>query len=65
MKIFILTIASLFQTQRAFAHEKGSEITNIAEADWLSPLIAVIVIAFVIIIARIIRKRSKWQITNK
>lgn len=57
MKLFILTIALLlFPVAQVLAHEEGLEITNLAEAEWQGPVIAVIVIASAIIIARIIAK---------
>ena len=66
MKIFFAIIALLFlPALRVFAHEEGTEITNIAESDWLSPFVAIIVIAGAIIIARIIRKRSSRQFIKK
>lgn len=59
MKFFISTIILfLFPLSRAFAHEEGTEITNVAESDWVGPLIAIIVIVGAIIIARTIRARS-------
>lgn len=48
----------LFSAPPVFAHEEGTEITNVAESDWVGPLIAIIVIVGAIIIARAIRARS-------
>ncbi|PIT96617.1 hypothetical protein COT82_02255 [Candidatus Campbellbacteria bacterium CG10_big_fil_rev_8_21_14_0_10_35_52] len=59
MKILLSTITILlFSAPRVFAHEEGTEITNVAESDWVSPLIAIIVIVGAIIVARAIRARS-------
>jgi hypothetical protein len=60
VKLFISTISFwLLSAPWAFAHEEGTEITNVAEADWLGPLVAVAVITAVIIIARIIKRSGK------
>jgi len=59
MKIIFSTIILLFSVSPVFAHEEETEITNLAEADWLGPVIAILVIASAIMIARIIRTRSK------
>lgn len=60
MKSFVLTIVLLlFPLSLVFAHEEGTEITHIAEADWFSPLIAILVIIGAIIAARIMRLRLK------
>lgn len=60
-----LIIALLpFSASQALAHEEGTEITNLAEADWIGPAVAIIIIAGAIVIARIIRKRSSRQIIN-
>ncbi len=59
MKIILLAITTLFlSVSKALAHEEGIEITNIAESDWISPLIAIIFIAGAVVISRIIRARS-------
>ncbi|MBI1999443.1 MAG: hypothetical protein HYS74_02200 [Parcubacteria group bacterium] len=59
MKMFLFTItALLFSAPQVFAHEEGMEVTNLAEADWIGPLIAVIVVVGAVIIARAIRARS-------
>jgi len=66
MKSFFLTsILLLLPLIKAFAHEGEEEITNLAEADWIGPIIAIIVIVGAIIIAKIIRKRSTQEITNQ
>ncbi len=58
MKFYMLLLTLLLSPlSRALAHEEGTEITNLAEADWLSPLIAILVIIGAIIFARIIRPR--------
>lgn len=63
MKIIFATIVlSFLPLAKAFAHEGEAEVTNIAEADWVGPLVAVLIIAGAIIIARIIRARSRKQI---
>lgn len=60
MKILFATISLLLLPLiKIFAHEEGAEVTNIAEVDWIGPLAAIVVIAGAIIIARIIRPRSK------
>ena len=60
MKIFLSTIVLLLlSAPQVFAHEEETEITNLAEADWLGPIIAILVIASAVMIARIIRTRSK------
>jgi len=65
MKIFLSTIVLLLlSAPQVFAHEEETEITNLAEADWLGPIIAILVIASAVMIARIIRTRSKKQIIN-
>lgn len=62
---YILTITVLlFSLSRVLAHEEGPEITNLAQADWTSPIIAVIIIAGAIVIARIVRKKPSRQIIN-
>jgi hypothetical protein len=61
MKLFFITIALLLRAAQIFAHEEGTEITNVAESDWVGPLIAIIVIAGAIIIARTIRTRSNMK----
>lgn len=70
MKIILLAITTLFlSVPKALAHEEGIEITNIAESDWISPLVAIIVIAGAVFISRIIRARSinkpKQQTANQ
>ena len=66
VKTLLSTLATLlFSVSRASAHEEGIEVTNVAESDWLGPLIAIIVIFGAIILARIIRNRSNRQITNQ
>jgi hypothetical protein len=66
MKTLLSTITILFfSVSRASAHEEGIEITNVAESDWVGPLVAIIVIFGAIILARIIRNRSNRQITNQ
>lgn len=63
MNTLLLMVALLLLSAPwAFAHEEGIEITNIAEADWLGPVVAACIIALAIIVARIIRKRSANQI---
>lgn len=61
--LFIIALMFLPLT-KVFAHEEGTEVTDIAEADWVGPLVAIVVIITAIIIARIIRSRSKTQIIN-
>lgn len=59
MKILLsIIIILLFSAAQAFAHEEGIEITNVAESDWVGPLIAIIVIVGAIIVARAIHTRS-------
>lgn len=41
---------------KIFAHEGEEEITNLAEADWWGPIIAIIIIALVIMISKRIKK---------
>ena len=66
MKTFFITIALLLTPlTQAFAHEGETEITNLAEAELVGPLIAILIIAGAIILARIIRRRSGRQIINK
>lgn len=65
MKLFILIIIYfLSSAYGAFAHEAEVEITNVAETNWVGPIIAFIIISGAVIIARIIRKKSSQQITN-
>lgn len=66
MRTFFATIALLLiPITRVFAHEGETEITNLAEAEWVGPLIAILVIAVAVILARIIRGRLNRQITNQ
>lgn len=66
MKTLFSTIGLLLiSASRAFAHEEGTEMTDVAEADWVSPLIAILIIIGTIVIAWIIRTKSKTQIINK
>ena len=59
MKILLSIISILlFSAPKVFAHEEGTEITNVAESDWVGPLVAIIVIVVAIIAARAIRARS-------
>jgi len=59
MKIFLSIITILlFSVPQVFAHEEGIEITNVAESDWVGPLVAIIVIVGAIIVARTIRART-------
>lgn len=58
MKTFFLATAFVFLPVAAFAHEEGIEITNIAEADWVGPLVALGVIAVAILLARILNKKQ-------
>lgn len=48
----------IFSAPYVFAHEEGTEITDVAESDWVGPLVAVIVIIVAIIAARAIYARS-------
>ena len=59
MKILLSIITILlFSATQVLAHEEGTEITNVAESDWVGTLVAVIVIVVTIIAARAIRARS-------
>ncbi|MBI5742619.1 MAG: hypothetical protein HZA25_02165 [Candidatus Niyogibacteria bacterium] len=64
MKIIFPIITLLLPIAKVFAHEEGTEATDLTKADWLGPIIAVAIIAGAIIIARIIRKRSGRKIIN-
>lgn len=65
MKILLsIIIILLFSAAQAFAHEEGIEITNVAESDWVGPLIAIIVIVGAIIVARAIRRKSNRRISE-
>ena len=62
MKTLISAITILFfSAPQVFAHEGEEEITNLAEADWIGPIIAIIVIVGAMIMARVIRKRPARQ----
>lgn len=50
-----MSIALFLPTMSVVAHEGETEFTNLAEAEWVGPLIAVLVIATAVIIARTIR----------
>lgn len=64
-KLLFFTTSLLFvPISQVFAHEEGGEFTDVAASDWTSPLIAILIIAGAIILARIIRKRLSRQITN-
>ncbi|MBI2065700.1 MAG: hypothetical protein HYT68_01385 [Candidatus Zambryskibacteria bacterium] len=59
MKILLATITLLlFSAPQVFAHEEGTEITNVAESDWIGPLVAIIIIVSAIIVARIIKNKN-------
>lgn len=65
MKTFFSSLALLLlPVFQVFAHEGETEITNIAEAEWAGPLIAVFVIMSAIFVARAIRRRLSRQIIN-
>lgn len=64
-KLLLFTASILFAPiSQIFAHEEGGEITDVAASDWASPLIAILIIAGAIILARIIRKGSNQQISE-
>lgn len=64
-KLLFFTASLLFvPISQVFAHEEGGEFTDVAVSDWISPLIAILIIAGAIILARIIRKRSSRQISK-
>lgn len=57
MKIFFYTIAIwLFSALQVFAHEEETEITNLVEADWVGPLIALAILALAIVVSKRIKK---------
>lgn len=62
MQTFITIITtSLIFAPIAFAHEEekiGEEFTNLAEADWLGPIIGLLIIIAAIIIAKMLQKKS-------
>lgn len=61
-KLLFFTASLLFvPISQVFAHEEGGEFTDVAVSDWISPLIAILIIAGTIILARIIRKGSNQQ----
>ena len=63
MKTFFLFIlAQMFFPLAALAHEGETEFTNLAEAEWVGPLIAVLIITIAIIVARIMRGKSIGQV---
>ncbi|QQG46524.1 MAG: hypothetical protein HYY55_01620 [Candidatus Niyogibacteria bacterium] len=55
-KLFSISILLLLPLVKIFAHEGEEEITNLAEADWWGPIIAIIIIALVIMISKRIKK---------
>ncbi len=61
---FLTTVLLLFFASPVLAHKEELEITNPAEADWLGPAIAVLIVVGTIIVARIIRAKSSKQIIN-
>ncbi|MBI4117838.1 MAG: hypothetical protein HY453_02035 [Parcubacteria group bacterium] len=59
MKILLTALALLLSSApQVFAHEEETEVSNLAEADWIGPFVAIIVIVGAGIIARAIRARS-------
>lgn len=59
IKFSIAVIYFLLSTPWALAHEGEEEITNLAQADWLGPGIALVGIVAAVYLARFIRTRSK------
>jgi len=57
MKLTIIS-AAYFLTliPTVFAHEGESYITVVSEADWVGPMVAVLIIVAAIVIAKIIKK---------
>lgn len=64
MKLLIVTIIFLSSVFQAFAYEGEEKITNLAEADWLGPIVALIIISLAIIISKIICKKGRSNIRN-
>ncbi|MBI3019868.1 MAG: hypothetical protein HYY60_00875 [Parcubacteria group bacterium] len=50
-----MSVALFLPVVSVFAHEGETEFTNLAEAEWVGPLVAVLVIVAAVIIARTIR----------
>lgn len=66
MRILFAVIALLLiPITRVFAHEGETEITDLAKAEWVGPLVAILVIAITIVLARMIRGKSSRQIINQ
>ncbi len=60
VKLTILTIAYfLLSSATVFAHEGEENITVISEADWVGPLVAVLIIVATVVVAKIIKKGRK------
>lgn len=63
MRMFFATAALLFiPLTLAFAHEGETEITNLAEAEWIGPLAALLIIVSAIIIAHAMRARGRARV---
>lgn len=57
MKLTIITITYFFLSfSSVFAHDGEENITIVSEADWVGPLIAVLIIVVAVAIAKIIKK---------
>lgn len=63
--IFSTIMLLLILLTQVFAHEGEKEITNLAKAEGVGPFAALLVIAAAIILARVIRRGSGWQIINQ
>ena len=43
----------------ALAHEEGSEVRGVYEADWVGPLAAILIITAVVLVAKEIKKSGR------
>jgi hypothetical protein len=56
-KMTIVTITGfLLSSVVVFAHEGEAGITVVSEADWIGPLVAVLIIVVTVVIAKVIKK---------
>ncbi|MAZ40857.1 hypothetical protein CL654_01970 [bacterium] len=56
--LFLIVVITILFPFVSFAHEEGSDVTDLGEAEILGPIIAIIVIVFSMIAAKRITKRS-------
>ncbi len=62
--LFLTILISLIAISHAYAHEEEAIVTNVAQADWMGPLIAIVIISGAMILARIMRKNRSGKSQN-